>query len=546
MEKEKNYSHVVHNFEPVYNAESRVLILGSFPSVKSREQNFYYGHPQNRFWKVIAQLTGWSVPVTVEEKKKMLLENRIAIWDVIASCDIIGSSDSSIKNVVVNDFESVLHCSKIQKIYANGAKAYDLYQKYAPEPLCQKIMKLPSTSPANAAWSIERLCEAWEGILQDTGVGGGRNTISHEGTKERPGDTSDGMLGRISGFLLQNANPSIVYHVKNDILKNIMEDDKRELQDRILQEKIIQDIIACQKESGWLGNGFHGANKNAGQYENQEVGVKYLGEKLVYKDTPVLKNAIGAFKTVFPRLFGEYDTDCNRYAASGSDIIKAACVARAGYEDSFDITKEITSALESFGRVTEIESVTDIVKIRKRRPERSNPEGIAYVFNNYEKWPCWYHLDILAHTDSWRTSENIAMLADAFNKLLKDMGFDYQPAYCVDIGHLVGCCGAFKEGMKLSTETGGEHYVFLNLVEYMCRCGLYSLVPSLKKEVDIIYASIDGQGICRANYSEKALKGMGCYSGGQLEVDWRSKTRKLCDVTYRGLLILYYSGLLTC
>lgn len=165
MEKEKNYSHVVHTFEPVYNAESKVLILGSFPSVKSREQNFYYGHPQNRFWRVIAELTGWQVPETVQEKRRMLLKNRIAIWDVIASCDIIGSSDSSIKNVVVNDFASVLHASAIQTVYANGAKAYDLYRKYAPEPLRHDIIKLPSTSPANAAWSLERLCGAWEKIL---------------------------------------------------------------------------------------------------------------------------------------------------------------------------------------------------------------------------------------------------------------------------------------------------------------------------------------------------------------------------------------------
>ena len=233
------------------------------------------------------------------------------------------------------------------------------------------------------------------------------------------------MLDRISAFLVQHANPSIVYHVKNDILKNITEDEKRDLQDRILQEKIIQSIITCQKENGWLGNGFHGSNKNAGPYENQEVGVKYLGEKLVYKDTPVLKNAIDAFKIISPKLFGEGDIDCNRYAAAGSDIIKAACVARAGYEDAFDITKEITTSLESFRRVTEIKSVTDIVKIRRRRPERINPEGIAYVFNDYEKWPCWYHLDILAHTSSWRNSENIAMLADSFNKLLKDTGLNY-------------------------------------------------------------------------------------------------------------------------
>ncbi len=367
------------------------------------------------------------------------------------------------------------------------------------------------------------------------------NTLFVNGTSH---NDKDNLLNMMSGFLIQNANPSIVYHVKNDILNNISDDEKKNLSNRIMQEKIIQSIIACQKEDGWLGNNFHGPNKHAGLYENQEVGVKYLGEKLVYKDAPVLKNAIEAFKTVFPRLFGEDDIDCNRYAAAGSDIIKAACVARAGYEDSFDITKEITNALDSFRRVTEITSITDIVKIRKRRPEKINPKGIVYVFKAYEKWPCWYHLDILAHTNSWRSSENIEMLAESFNKLLKSTGLNYSPAYCVDVGHLVGCCGAFKEGMVLSEDVGGEDYVFLNLVEYMCRCGLYSLVPELKKKVNIIYDSIDEHGICCVNYVENALKGMGTYGGGQLEVDWRSKTRKLCDVTYRGLLILYHSGLL--
>lgn len=356
-------------------------------------------------------------------------------------------------------------------------------------------------------------------------------------------NAGDGVLEKMAAFLIKNANPSIVFHVKNDILKNITEEEKKELQDQVMREDIIQKIAACQKENGWLGNGFHGQNKNAGPYENQEVGVKYLGEKLIYQDTPVLKNAIEAFKTMRSELFGGEDNDCGRYAAAGTDIIKASCVARAGYEDLFDISKEITLSLESFRRVTEIDSVTEIVKIRKRRPERVNPEGIAYVFNEYEKWPCRYHLDILAHTKSWRSKENISMLAQSFQKLLRDNGLDYYPAYCVDIGHLVGCCGAFREGMKMGVDRDGTHYVSLDLVEYMCRCGLYELVPQLKKEVDTIYHSVDENGICRVAYDERALKGMGTYSGGQLEVDWRSRTRKLCDVTYRGLLILYYSGL---
>ena len=141
--------------------------MGSFPSVKSREQNFYYGHPQNRFWKVLSRITGWREPETIGEKKEMLLANRIAVWDVIASCDIAGSSDSSIRNVEINDFDRILLEAPIQKIYANGAKAYDLYRKYAMEHTGREIIKLPSTSPANAAWNMERLCEAWKEIYEN-------------------------------------------------------------------------------------------------------------------------------------------------------------------------------------------------------------------------------------------------------------------------------------------------------------------------------------------------------------------------------------------
>ena len=159
------YIKVEHTFLPVYNKESEILLLGTFPSVKSRESQFYYGHPQNRFWKVIAELTESQLPVTAEEKKKMLLENHIAVWDVIKSCSIIGSSDSSIKDVVVNDFSDILKNTNIGKIYANGGKAYELYMKYAYERTGRKIEKLPSTSPANAGYQLERLCHEWKRIF---------------------------------------------------------------------------------------------------------------------------------------------------------------------------------------------------------------------------------------------------------------------------------------------------------------------------------------------------------------------------------------------
>lgn len=166
------YTHVVHTFEPIYDDKSEVLILGSFPSVKSRENRFYYGHPQNRFWKVTAGVFQESVPQTIEQKRDFLLRNHVAVWDVIASCDIAGSSDSSIRNVVPNDMQEILQHTAIRAIYANGDKAYRLFMKYCRQEGQPEVYKLPSTSPANAAWSVERLTEAWREILAGHGCVG--------------------------------------------------------------------------------------------------------------------------------------------------------------------------------------------------------------------------------------------------------------------------------------------------------------------------------------------------------------------------------------
>lgn len=160
------YEHIVHSFEPVYDKASVILILGTLPSVKSRENNFYYGHKQNRFWKVLATLLKEPVPDTIEEKKAMLLAHRIALWDVIQSCDIKGSSDSSIKNVQPTDIGMILEKTNITRIYANGNKAGQLYKRYQFPVTGIEAMVLPSTSPANAAWSLDRLCEAWRVILE--------------------------------------------------------------------------------------------------------------------------------------------------------------------------------------------------------------------------------------------------------------------------------------------------------------------------------------------------------------------------------------------
>ena len=157
---------LVHPFPPVYGAESEILILGSFPSVKSREIMFYYGHPQNRFWRVLAAVYNADVPQNTDEKTRFLLKHHIALWDVLASCEITGSADSSIKNAVPNDLSVILSRADIRRIYTNGKTSEKYYKRFSEEITGRGSVCLPSTSPANAAWSLDRLIGAWKVIAE--------------------------------------------------------------------------------------------------------------------------------------------------------------------------------------------------------------------------------------------------------------------------------------------------------------------------------------------------------------------------------------------
>ena len=158
---------VTHPFPPLYDKDSKVIILGSFPSVKSREQMFFYGHPQNRFWKVISGIYEEKTPETIEEKKKLILTHDLALWDVIAECEIVGSSDASIKNAKANDLSEILENASIRKIIVNGKIAEKLYIKYIEPVTGIKAVVMPSTSPANAAWKLDKLIEVWGQTLKD-------------------------------------------------------------------------------------------------------------------------------------------------------------------------------------------------------------------------------------------------------------------------------------------------------------------------------------------------------------------------------------------
>ena len=157
----------VHNIEPFYDENSKILILGSFPSVKSRQEQFFYAYRQNRFWKVLAEVCGTSAPQTVSEKKQFLKENGIALWDVIYSCDISGSSDSSIRNVVPTDLSVITEKSEIRAVFLNGGASYSCYLKYQKKNNPDlRYFRLPSTSPANARYTLDDLYEEWK-IIRD-------------------------------------------------------------------------------------------------------------------------------------------------------------------------------------------------------------------------------------------------------------------------------------------------------------------------------------------------------------------------------------------
>ena len=346
---------------------------------------------------------------------------------------------------------------------------------------------------------------------------------------------------RMADFLLENANPSIKYRVKSEVLHEAVSASERDrLQTEIMDEPIIKLIVACQKENGWLGNGFHGPNKNAGNFENQEVGTKYLGEKLVCRDAPVLRRAMEAYATVpltdlCYRTKGKY-YDEFRYAANGQNNIRCACIARAGYDGVIDIKPQIGLALDSFRRVLEVDSALDITRVKRVGGREKR------VFNDYEKWPCYYHFDILAHTDSWKTDENVKTLAESFRKLMRTDRPDKQVGGDSWVGYVLGTTGCIREGYQLFCERDGVHRTYVDRTEWLCRCGLAPYLPALRDEIERIAAAVGDDGVCCADVAEEQLKGFSTYGGQQLEIDWKAPTRRACDITFRALLILHYGG----
>ena len=315
-------------------------------------------------------------------------------------------------------------------------------------------------------------------------------------------------------------------------------------QEHIMQEPMIQGIIACQQENGWIGRGLHGG------LDTQEGATKYLAEKAVDRETPVLKLAMEAFARI-PIDDWCYDTrgkliDEFKATGHGHNLIRCACIARAGYDDVIDISPQVRLSLDCFRRVLEVDSVLDITHTVRG--------GKLLVFNDNERWPCRYHLDILAHTSSWKNEDNIRMIADSVAKLMKTDRPELVNLVPLSwVGHPVGPLGAFPaQGLTVKSTTllpspmsipyrGRPEVYQLEYIEWFARCGIVKYVPALREAVEDIIRYVDDEGICHAPVLE--LKDWGPYCGFRLETDWRSKTRKACDITFRALLIQHYADL---
>lgn len=347
-------------------------------------------------------------------------------------------------------------------------------------------------------------------------------------------------IQKMIDFLLENANPSIKRRVKNELLHNLTAEEAELYQEQIMQEEMIQNIISWQKDNGWIGKGLHGG------MDTQEGATKYLSEKAIDKETPVLKRAMEAFAKV-PLDDWCYDTkgkiiDEFKTTGHGHNLIRCACIARAGYDDVIDIMPQIQLSLDCFKRVLEVDSVLDITHTVR--------SGKQIVFNDYEKWPCRYHLDILAHTNSWKNKQNIKMVSDAVTKLMKTDRkelINLIPSSWV--GYPLGPLGAFPaQGLTvkvtclqpspISIPSNKPEVYNMEYLEWFARCGIITYIPKLQEFVDDIMNSVDDEGICHAQILE--LKDWGAYGGYRLEKDWKSRVRKACDVTFRALLILHY------
>jgi len=360
------------------------------------------------------------------------------------------------------------------------------------------------------------------------------------------------MKQKMIDFLLENANPSIKKRIKGEILGNLTAEESLHYQEQIMTEATIQGIIAAQHSDGWIGEQY----QNGGIYTGHGYAIHHLTEKAIDPNTPMLAKAMKALVNtpISDARYGRgFDYDEFKYPGMGAKLDNSAYIAAAKFDDMYDISSHIQLSFESIKRVTEINSVFDILHTKKKGGQT------RYVFNDYEKWPCTVHFKILSYTQSWRSEENIKIIVQAVNEMMRT---DNPELVSFIPDSQIGCFGGGfpAQGMTVKGsglypspimcpigKDGKDHngrYHFAH-IETFARCGIIPYVPKLQKVVAEIADSIDDDGICRLKNVCERLFRTGKYYGMQLEADWRKKTRKECDITFRALLILHYSGYFT-
>lgn len=342
-------------------------------------------------------------------------------------------------------------------------------------------------------------------------------------------------MDKMCNFLIQNAGPSIVYRVKQEIQNEIPADEESKLQARILEEKQIQYIFENAQADGWLGTCFHSRMRGAKPLDVCEAALRFLAEKGVPLSHPIFKGAMNAYvlRKKDDPIFDGFEKTYDRFDFScwGLWLIRASGIARAGYEQQIDISKEIDLSLNSFLNVLNYDTLEDALSVSKSGKHYLR-EGLL--------WPCNYHLKILAFTDSWRTEENVKQLSKAVDRLLEYPSLQY-PVYSKVDNYYAAPCDAFVQSPIKSFEAHSVDGQWFDKMELFARCGIIPFSKKLQAQVALLSESIDDDGVCRAHVDEKFFKNWGAYSGLQLEENWRKKINKECDITFRALLILSYA-----
>jgi hypothetical protein len=348
---------------------------------------------------------------------------------------------------------------------------------------------------------------------------------------------------KIIGFLLENANPSIVMRVKKEVLSSITAAEETDCISRIVSEKNVQSVLTSQKEDGWFGNSFHGQSpkSGAGMYDNMEVGLRYLSEKGFPHDNEYISRAVNSFltKEPFDSAYGvkppDSPDDDYAYTASGLYLARSSVIIRAGCErtlaknDIIDLKRDIDFSLATFLNVLNYTSQDEIIDTHRRKA----------AFKPGIMWPCLYHLRMLAHSGGWRSDANIARLSESVNHLLSFPQTD-EMVYTYKKGQFVGPCFALINAQMNILELNDKDSISLDILELFARCGVVSQVGLLREKYEYLLSLIDDELNFRGDIRAASL-GWSPYFGFALEENWRDNKRKLCDILFRTLLIIHYT-----